>query len=82
MDIKNNEDKAWVTLSQIVNLGDYENVKIEVGYSQTIKDGENPIEKIKAMEDELEDFLVRKVEEIKGVDTKISKPKRKRRKRE
>lgn len=82
MDIKNNEDKAWVTLSQIINLGDYENVKIEVGYSQTIKNNENPIEKIKAMEDELEDFLVRKVEEIKGVDTKENKPKRKRRKRE
>jgi len=71
----NDGDKAWVTISQVVNLGNYENVKLEVGYSRTVKLGDNPIDLVKQMEEELEDLLVRKVEEIKGVD---DKPKRRR----
>jgi hypothetical protein len=74
-ELVNDGDKAWVTMSQVVNLGDYENVRIEVGYSRTIKTTDQPIDVINQMEEELEDLLVRKVEEIKGVN---ETPKRRR----
>jgi len=77
--IHNDEDKAWVTLSQVVNLGNFENIRIEVGYSKTIKSGEEPIDIVREIEEDLENLLVEKVNEIYGKD---EKPKRKRRKRE
>ena len=77
--IHNDEDKAWVTLSQVVNLGNFENIRIEVGYSKTIKSGEEPIDIVREIEEDLESLLVEKVNEIYGKD---EKPKRKRRKRE
>ena len=33
---KNDEDKVWVTISRTINLGNYENIKIEAGLSQTL----------------------------------------------
>ena len=69
----NDGDKAWVTLSQVINLGNYENLRIEVGYSKTIKQGDNPIELVRAIEEDLEDLLIEKVEQICGKD---EKPKR------
>jgi len=77
--IHNDEDKAWVTLSQVVNLGNFENIRIEVGYSKTIKSGEELIDIVREIEEDLENLLVEKVNEIYGKD---EKPKRKRRKRE
>ena len=77
--IHNDEDKAWVTLSQVINLGNFENIRIEVGYSKTIKSGEEPIDIVREIEEDLESLLVEKVNEIYGKD---EKPKRKRRKRE
>ena len=77
--IHNEEDKAWVTLSQVINLGNFENIRIEVGYSKTIKSGEEPIDIVREIEEDLESLLVEKVNEIYGKD---EKPKRKRRKRE
>ena len=77
--IHNDEDKAWVTLSQVINLGNFENIRIEVEYSKTIKSGEEPIDIVREIEEDLESLLVEKVNEIYGKD---EKPKRKRRKRE
>ena len=64
----NDGDKAWVTLAQVINLGDYENIRIEVGYSKTIKFEDNPIDIVNQIEEDLEDLLVRKVEQIKGTN--------------
>jgi hypothetical protein len=75
--VHNENDKAWCTLSQVVNLGNFENVRVEVGYSKTIKDGDDPIEVVRAIEEDLEDFLVSKIEQIKGVDKPVKKRKRK-----
>jgi len=47
------EDKVWVTVSMTQNLGDYENVKVDSGYSRTINKGENPIELMENMQDEI-----------------------------
>jgi hypothetical protein len=52
-------------------------VRVEVGYSKTIKDGDDPIEVVRAIEEDLEDFLVSKIEQIKGVDKPVKKRKRK-----
>lgn len=73
--IHNDEDKAWVTLSTTINLGDYENIKIEVGYSKTVKTDEVHIDVVKQIEEDLEDVLVEKIEQIKGSN---EKPKRRR----
>ena len=74
-DLVNDGDKAWVTLAQVVNLGNYENIRIEVGYSRTIKNGVDPMELVREMEEELEDFLARKVHKIENKD---EEPKRRR----
>ena len=63
--IKNEEDKVWVNLTTTINLGDYENIKIESGYSKTIKTGDKPMELIRKMEEELESFLSECRQEIK-----------------
>jgi len=75
--IQNENDKAWCTLAQVVNLGNYENVRVEVGYSKTIKEGEDPIKIVRQIEEDLEDLLVRKIDKIKGVNNKPKKRKRK-----
>lgn len=70
MDYTNSEDKAWVTMSTNVNLGNYENLKIEVGYSQTLKEGDVPIKKVEAMQEELEYLLARKLSEFDNIKRK------------
>ena len=45
----NDEDKVWVTVMRNVNLGNYENYKVEAGYSRTIKTDENPIGLLREM---------------------------------
>lgn len=38
---KNEEDKVWVTISRTINLGNYENIKIDAGMSQTLLEKED-----------------------------------------
>lgn len=59
-DLTNDGDKFWITVSKTVNLDDYESAKIEAGYSQTIKDGENPIELLEEAERELTTFVAKR----------------------
>ena len=35
------EDKVWVTIGGTINLGNYENIKIDMGQSRTITAKEN-----------------------------------------
>lgn len=39
----NDEDKVWVSISHTINIGNYENYKIEFGQSQTILKDNDPI---------------------------------------
>ena len=55
--IVNENNKIWVTVSTTINLGNYENTKIEVGRSQTIKRKDNPLEIIDDITDELLEIL-------------------------
>lgn len=42
--IINSEDKIWVTIGGTINLGNYENVKIDMGQSRTIGPEDDPDE--------------------------------------
>jgi hypothetical protein len=36
------DDRVWASVSGTVNLGNYENIKIEMGQSRTVRPGEDP----------------------------------------
>lgn len=46
MEKESKEQKIWVSSSETINTGEYENVKIEAGYSQMYED-EDPVKLIK-----------------------------------
>lgn len=77
---KNEEDKVWVTVTRTVNLGNYENIKIDVGMSQTRQPKEDPFRLIRSIVDDLTVLLIEK--ENSYTDTKATikelsrKPKR------
>ena len=49
-EIKNDGDKVWVTVSNTINLGNYNSVKIEMGFNETItSDTPSPLVKIDIM---------------------------------
>ena len=48
-EIKNDNDKVWVTVSNTINLGQYNSVKIEMGYNETVIEGTAPIAHIETM---------------------------------
>jgi divalent metal cation (Fe/Co/Zn/Cd) transporter len=79
--IQNEEDKVWVTMVRTINLGNFNNIKYEVGYSKTIKKGEDPIKLIEEMEDELENNLSEKVNLIEDIDIKVDETIRRRKRR-
>lgn len=58
--LTNDGDKIWITVSKTVNLDDYENARIEAGYSLTIKNGENPMELLEEAEKELTVFVAKR----------------------
>ncbi len=54
----NNGDKCWVTVSMTVNLGNYESLKVESGYSQTINPREEALELLERMQEEIEPIVL------------------------
>jgi len=44
MEKESKDQKIWVTASETINLGNYENIKIEAGYSKVYEESEDPIE--------------------------------------
>jgi hypothetical protein len=63
VEIKDN--KCWVTISYNVNLGDYENVKIETGYSQTIPFNRSPIDLLEEMQDNVASIVIDEAKSLK-----------------
>ncbi len=63
--ISTNDDKAWITISRNINLGNYESYKIEAGFNRTIQIGENPIDLLIEMETELSQFINKKARILK-----------------
>ena len=61
----NNGDKAWVTVSMTINLGSYESIKVESGFSQTLKPKEDPLELMNWMQDEITPVISGYVDELR-----------------
>lgn len=64
-DIKTNEEKCWVTISFNLNLGNYESVKVESGFSKIIKESQDPLETIDEMQEALSDIVAAKAKQLK-----------------
>ena len=58
------EQKVWVTLSETVNTGSYENTKIEAGFSKAYTT-ENPLHVIENGVNELNTILKKKAKKIR-----------------
>ena len=54
------EDKVWVTITRTINLGNYENIKIEAGLSQTITVKTNRTKVLNACSDLVWDMVLDK----------------------
>ena len=61
---ENKEQKVWVTISETIKTGDYQNVKIELGFSK-VYDKENPSELIEEGLNELEGIVKKKAKKIR-----------------
>lgn len=64
-DIKTDEEKCWVTISFNLNLGNYESVKVESGFSKIIKESQDPLETIDEMQEALSDIVAAKAKQLK-----------------
>ncbi len=78
--IRNEEDKVWVTISRNIQLEDYENYKLEAGYSRTKKEGDDAMNLIEEAELELSQFVIEKTEEIREEYEQQTKSNRRKRK--
>jgi len=64
---ENTEDKVWITVTRKVNLGNYESAEIQAGFSQSIKDEQDPLELIREGEKKLISNVNKKSEGMKHV---------------
>jgi len=65
------EDKVWVTIERTVNLGNYESYKLQAGVSQTIKEGEDPMDLLTELEDSLNIFVVKETNKMKPKNKRV-----------
>lgn len=61
---ENKEQKVWVTISETIKTGDYENVKIEMGFSRAY-DKEKPNELIQDGFDNLKSIIDKEAKVIR-----------------
>jgi phosphosulfolactate synthase (CoM biosynthesis protein A) len=71
--MQNKEDQIWVTISRTINLGNYSNVKIEVGASQTVISEKYPIVAMSELCDEVFEVLKEKGKKYKKELKKTNK---------
>lgn len=63
--MKNEEPKVWVTVSETINIGNYESIKIDAGYSKTYSAKENPEELIKEGINEIQKIVQTKAKALR-----------------
>jgi len=73
--IQNEEDKVWVTLERTINLGNYENIKISAGLSQTVTNKNKISSALDVCCDIVWEILVEKSDEY--TQQLVPKPKKK-----
>lgn len=71
----NDGDKAWVTVSMNINLGNFENVKVESGFSQTLQTGDDPVEIMQGMQERIGPVVLAYAESLERTLTKPLKRK-------
>jgi hypothetical protein len=69
INVKNEDDKAWVTLERTINLGNYESIKISAGVSRTIHKDDEPMDVLDVICDEVNEVLLTKSREYKKLYT-------------
>jgi len=62
---QNDNDKVWVTITRTINTGNYENIKIDAGYSKTYSGKDDPIEIMDEMSNQIMELLNEKEKQIK-----------------
>lgn len=65
MEKESKEQKVWIGLSETISTGDYENIKIEAGYSKIYKDSENPVKLIEEGITDLRKALKKEAKKIR-----------------
>ncbi len=68
--VESTDNKCWVTVSININLGNYENAKVESGYSQTIPIGKEPLELLEEMQDGITPVITSYVRSLRKQLTK------------
>ena len=65
MSVGEMEDKVWVTMAATVNLGNYENIKIDTGQSRTVGPDDDPDELRMEMARKILSDVVDMIDEVK-----------------
>jgi len=65
MSVGEMEDKVWVTMAATVNLGNYENIKIDMGQSRTVGPDDDPDELRMEMALKILSDVVDMIDEVK-----------------
>ncbi len=59
------EQKVWINLSETIKTGDYENVKVEAGFSKEYTDKDDPIAILEDGIKNLSKILKKKVKKVR-----------------
>lgn len=65
MEKESKEQKIWISLSETIKTGDYQNVKFEAGFSKMYEDSDNPVELIAQGIDDLRKVFNKKTKKIR-----------------
>ena len=59
------EQKVWITVSNTINTGNYNSVKVDAGYTKVYNEDENPLKLIEDGVDELLKVLKKKTKAVR-----------------
>lgn len=62
---KNEEPKIWVTISEKINIGNYESLEIQAGFSRIYSNKDDPKKLLDSEIDELQKLIRKKSKKIR-----------------
>lgn len=65
MEKESKEQKIWVDASETINTGEYENIKVNAGFSQIYKESDDPLELIEKGITEVTKIIQKKSKKIR-----------------
>lgn len=66
MEKESKEQKVWISVSETINTGDYENIKLEAGFSKIYTDKDDPVEMIETGMKEVNKIIKQKAKKIRS----------------